>query len=176
MSTKAEQQKMNLEKLKKLKDSVRTGGKGTQRRKLKKKPHQTGDNDKKISQTIKRLGAQQLDAIEEVNMFKKDGKVIHITKPKVQAAINANTFLISGNAEEKQINQLLPDIISQMGSQGFQHYQSQLGGLSGLGLGNTAGGDDDEVPDLVDNVDKTETKTQENKEVVSDDPPPLEDN
>ena len=75
--------KMNLEKLQALKKQVRTGGKGSQRRVLKKKTRQGGDDDKKISQTIKRLGnSQPLDGIEEVNMFKKDGKVIHITKPK----------------------------------------------------------------------------------------------
>merc|ERR1712037_871108 len=36
-----------------------------------------------------------------------------------QATPNANTFAISGNAQVKQISEMLPPIVSQMGPEGF---------------------------------------------------------
>jgi nascent polypeptide-associated complex subunit beta len=38
---------------------------------------------------------------------------------QVQASPNANTFAISGNAQVKQISEMLPSIVSQMGPEGF---------------------------------------------------------
>ena len=37
----------------------------------------------------------------QVNMIKDDGTVIHFNNPKVQAAPSANTFAVSGQAENK---------------------------------------------------------------------------
>ncbi len=41
-------------------------------------------------------------------MIKDDGSVIHFNNPKVQASLAANTFAITGQAENKQITELLP--------------------------------------------------------------------
>ena len=35
-------------------------------------------------------------------MIKEDGQVIHFNNPKVQAALAANTFAITGHAETKR--------------------------------------------------------------------------
>ena len=43
-----------------------------------------------------------IQGIEEVNMIKDDGHVLHFTSPKVQASLTANTFAITGNCEEKR--------------------------------------------------------------------------
>ena len=43
-----------------------------------------------------------IQGIEEVNMIKDDGRVLHFTNPKVQASLSANTFAISGNPEDKR--------------------------------------------------------------------------
>lgn len=43
-----------------------------------------------------------IQGIEEVNMIKDDGRVLHFASPKVQASLSANTFAISGNCEEKR--------------------------------------------------------------------------
>ena len=97
---------MNAEKLAKLQASVRIGGKGTPRRKVKKVTHKavvsTAD-DKKLQSTLKKINAQPIPAIEEVNMFREDGKIIHFTAPKVLAAVQSNTFAITGNGQEKGI-------------------------------------------------------------------------
>lgn len=62
--------------------AVRIGGKGTPRRKVKKAHKSTGADDKKLQSTLKKLNVQPIQAIEEVNMFKEDGQVIHFTAPK----------------------------------------------------------------------------------------------
>jgi nascent polypeptide-associated complex subunit beta len=73
---------MNPEKLAKLQASVRIGGKGTPRRKVKKVVKSSGADDKKLQATLKKLNVQPIGGIEEVNMFKNDGHVIHFKSPK----------------------------------------------------------------------------------------------
>jgi nascent polypeptide-associated complex subunit beta len=73
---------MNAEKLSKLAQQVRTGGKGTPRRKKKAVHKATTTDDKRLQSTLKRLGVNNIPGIEEVNLFKDDGNVIHFTNPK----------------------------------------------------------------------------------------------
>jgi len=61
--------------------NTQLGGKGTQRRNKKVVHHQEVNEDKKLKQTIKKFGMQQLQDIDEVNMFKDDHTVIHFRKP-----------------------------------------------------------------------------------------------
>merc|ERR1712060_447592 len=106
--------KMNVEKLRKMAGDVRIGGKGTVRRK-KKAVHKTaGTDDKRLQNTLRRLGVNTIPGIEEVNIF-QDDNVIHFTNPKVQASIAANTYVISGNSSHKKLQDLLPGIIPQLG-------------------------------------------------------------
>jgi nascent polypeptide-associated complex subunit beta len=39
-------------------------------------------DDKKLQTSLKKLNVQPIQAIEEVNMFKEDGNVIHFAAPK----------------------------------------------------------------------------------------------
>jgi hypothetical protein len=57
-------------------------GKGTPRRKTKKVHKSSGTDDKKLQTSLKKLNVQPIQAIEEVNMFKEDGNVIHFAAPK----------------------------------------------------------------------------------------------
>ena len=57
-------------------------GKGTPRRKVKKVHRAAGTDDKKLQTALKKLNVQPIQAIEEVNMFKSDGNVIHFSAPK----------------------------------------------------------------------------------------------
>ncbi|KAK5189533.1 Nascent polypeptide-associated complex subunit beta [Cryomyces antarcticus] len=57
-------------------------GKGTPRRKVKKVHKSAGTDDKKLQTTLKKMNVQPIQAIEEVNMFKADGNVIHFSAPK----------------------------------------------------------------------------------------------
>eukprot|EP00960_Hanusia_phi_P039812 754062-Hanusia_phi.AAC.2 len=109
---------VDQDKLEKLKASVRTGGKGSVRRK-KKAVHKTATtglpsprraphaafqssliltDDKRLQNTLKRLGVNNIPGIEEVertcglvrtdgftqvNLFRDNGTVIHFKNPKV---------------------------------------------------------------------------------------------
>jgi nascent polypeptide-associated complex subunit beta len=42
----------------------------------------SGTDDKKLQTALKKLNVQPIQAIEEVNMFKSDGNVIHFSAPK----------------------------------------------------------------------------------------------
>lgn len=57
-------------------------GKGTPRRKVKKVHKTAGADDKKLQATLKKMNVQPIQAIEEVNMFKEDGNVIHFANPR----------------------------------------------------------------------------------------------
>merc|ERR1712029_1312513 len=168
---------MNQEKLKQLQAQVRIGGKGTARRK-KKVVHRTATtDDKKLQSSLKKLSVNNIPGIEEVNMIKDDGTVIHFNNPKVQASLAANTFAVTGHDENKQITDLLPGILNQLGAESLTHLKklasnvpSGMDGTDGaLGAGNDAD-DDDDVPDLVENFDsccKTESKCASEKKADS---------
>jgi len=107
---------------------------------------------------LKKLAANNIPGIEEVNMFKDNGEVIHFANPKVQASLGSNTFAISGPSDTKSLQDMLPTIMSQMG----MSTESVLSGRGDQQLGEGQSGTtneqagaegDDEVPDLVENFD-----------------------
>ena len=74
--------KEKLAKLKRMAAGVRTGGKGSVRRKKKAVHKSTPTDDKRLQSTLKRLPLNQLPGIEEVNIFKDNGTVINFQQPK----------------------------------------------------------------------------------------------
>ncbi|KAK4569618.1 Nascent polypeptide-associated complex subunit beta [Recurvomyces mirabilis] len=146
---------MDHEKLARMQNAVRIG---TPRRKVKKVHKSSGTDDKKLQTTLKKMNVQPITGIEEVNMFKSDGNVIHFSAPKVHAAVPSNTFALYGNGEDKELTELVPGILNQLGPDSLaslrklaESYQSLQ--KSGGGEGGEEGGkkeeDDDEIPDLV---------------------------
>jgi len=153
--------------------TVRTGGKGTVRRKHKAVRKAATHDDKRLKATLNKLSVRDIPAIEEVNLFKDDGHVIHFVNPKVQASIAANTYVVSGSAETKKLQELLPGIITQLGPDNLEDlkriyasYASKEGGAAGLpdldevlkSGGGAVGVDDDDVPDLVENFEDVSNK------------------
>merc|ERR1711864_14855 len=125
---------MNPEKLKKLQEKVRIGGKGTQRRK-KKVVHKTATtDDKKLQSALKKMSVNSIPGIEEVNMIKDDGTVLHFNNPKVQASLSANTFSVNGAFETKQLTEMLPGILSQLGAEGLTNLR-QMAQVMNAGRG-----------------------------------------
>jgi len=161
---------------------VRTGGKGTVRRKHKAVRKTATHDDKKLKATLNKLQVRDIPAIEEVNLFKDDGHVIHFVNPKVQASIQANTYVVSGSAETKKLQDLLPGIITQLGPDNLNDLKkiyasfaagdkaaalkaaaAAAGGAAGAG--SAAGGDDeDDVPDLVETNFEEVSKQGDKKE------------
>jgi nascent polypeptide-associated complex subunit beta len=134
--------------------STSTGGKGSVRRKKKVASRSSAaQSDVKLSAALKKLGATNIPGIEEVNLFKEDGQVIHFVNPKVQASIAANTYIISGHSETKPLQDLLPSIVSQLGMDNLSQLQNltaaQEGGVGIPGMPDNDDDDDDDVPDLV---------------------------
>merc|ERR1712146_530994 len=143
----------NPEKLAKMAAQVRTGGKGSVRRKKKAIHKTTTTDDKRLQNTLKRLGVNNIPGIEEVNLFKDNGTVIHFNNPKVQASIAANTYVISGHAETKKLQDLLPGIINQLGPDNLANLKKIAESYSNK-KDDDADGDDDDVPDLVENFEE----------------------
>ncbi|KAI4105258.1 MAG: hypothetical protein L6R37_002806 [Teloschistes peruensis] len=158
---------MDQAKLAKLQQGARIG-KGTPRRKQKKVHKTSGTDDKKLQTALKKLNVQPIQAIEEVNMFKEDGNVIHFSAPKeikVHAAVPSNTFAVYGNGEDKELTELVPGILNQLGpdslaslrklAESYQSLQKKEGGAGAGGSGGEDGkggggdDDDDDIPELV---------------------------
>lgn len=145
---------MNPEKLKKLQEQVRIGGKGTPRRK-KKVVHSTpATDDKKLQSSLKKLSVNTIPGIEEVNIIKNDGTVIHFNNPKAQASLATNTFAITGNGEMKNISEMLPGILTQLGPEGL----TQLKKIARNIVSSKKINDDDDVPELVGNFEDVAIK------------------
>nr|POE58160.1 basic transcription factor 3 [Quercus suber] len=144
--------KMDRERLMKMAVAVRTGGKGSMRRKKKAIHRATTTDDKRLQSIFKRIGVNTIPAIEEVNIFRDDA-VIQFLNPKVQASIAANTWVVSGSPQTKKLQDILPGIINQLGpdnldnlrklAEQFQKQQPPAGAQA------TQEEDDDEVPELV---------------------------
>lgn len=114
-----------------------------------------GGDDKRLQSTLKRLGVTTIPGIEEVNIFAPDG-VVHFPAPKVQASIGANTFVVSGPAQTRSMEEMLPSIMRQMPPDALQALAAQLGAAGGGGGGALPGADDDDdIPELVGDADET---------------------
>lgn len=153
---------MNAEKLKQLQAQVRIGGKGSARRKRKVVHRTATTDDKKLQTSLKKLAVNNIPGIEEVNMIKDDGMVIHFNNPKVQASLASNTFAITGHAETKQITELLPGILNQLGAESLANLKKFATSVSSAAAGGDMSKpvaeeideDEDEVPELVENFDE----------------------
>uniref|UniRef100_A0A2I3I0K2 Transcription factor BTF3 n=1 Tax=Nomascus leucogenys TaxID=61853 RepID=A0A2I3I0K2_NOMLE len=137
---------MNQEKLAKLQAKVPVGG--TAHRKV--VVHRTA---------IFSLKKLEISGIEEVNMFTNQGTVIHFNNPKVQASPAVNTFTITGYTETKQLTEMLPRILNQLGAGSLTSLRRLAQALSKQFVGGkapltTGEDDDDEVPDLLENLDE----------------------
>jgi nascent polypeptide-associated complex subunit beta len=153
-------------------------------------------DDKKLQAALKKMNVQPIQGIEEVNMFKSDGNVIHFSAPKgrfysiqvpfqqfhsivlewshsgeqrkpltqspVHASVPSNTFALYGHGEDKELTELVPGILNQLGPDSLaslrklaETYQSMQRSGEGAGAGaDGAGGkegddDDDDIPELV---------------------------
>jgi len=105
---------------------------GMRRKQVAKKPRSAdASDDKKIQATLKKFSCSNLPGIDEVNMFKEDGNVIHFKNPKVTASPTSNTFTISGHNEVKKITEI-PGVLNQLGLEGLQGLQ-QWAKSQGLG-------------------------------------------
>lgn len=117
-------------------------------------------DDKKLQQSLKKLGVNTIPGIEEVNMIKNDGTVIHFNNPKTQASLATNTFAITGHSETKQITEMLPNILQQLGPEKLTQLKKIASNFASTS-GAAGAEDDDDVPELTENFDEASTKEVE---------------
>merc|ERR1712216_393989 len=127
---------------------TQVGGKGTQRRTKKVVHHQEVNEDKKLKSTIKKFGMQSLQDIDEVNMFKDDNTVIHLKRPQTQFSVRENLLVVAGTPETKELKDMMPDILKQVGPQQYQYLKTQIDPAGGAKK-EADKDDDDDVPELV---------------------------
>lgn len=101
------------------------------------------NEDIKVTGAVTKLGSRPLTNVSEANFFHADGTVTHFQKPKVIAAVQNNTYCVTGKAHKKQLAELMPGILNQIGLEGLQ----QLKDL--MGAGESAEAEEEETPDLV---------------------------
>ena len=98
------------------------------------------------NQVLLRVGVQTLPEIDEVNMFKDDNTVVHIKKPNVQFSMREQLLVVTGVPESKQLQDMIPDILKQVGPQQYDAIQKLVAGAGGEA--KAAAGDDDDDDDV----------------------------
>jgi nascent polypeptide-associated complex subunit beta len=79
----------------------------------------------------------------------------------VHASVPGNTFAIYGQGEEKELTELVPGILNQLGADSLHTLRQlaeslqQKGGEGAIG-GGEKDEDDDDVPDLVENFEEAD--------------------
>jgi nascent polypeptide-associated complex subunit beta len=80
----------------------------------------------------------------------------------VQASLQSNTYVISGNGETKPLQDLFPGILNQMGPENVNALRQLMGAMAAQGgFGAPSGApaaEDDEIPDLVENFEEAANK------------------
>ena len=102
------------------------------------------------------VGVQPLQDIDEVNMFKDDNTVMHFKKPQIYFSVKENLLVVLGIPETKDIVEMLPEILKQVGPEQYNYLKSKIGDLQQFAGGPTA--DDDDVPELVGNFEDESKK------------------
>lgn len=89
--------------------------------------------------------------------------ICSFNNPKTQASLATNTFAITGQNQVKSITEMLPSILSQLGSDGL----NQLKKLAASSTADPTVVDDDEVPELTTDFEETavESLTQKVQEI-----------
>ena len=129
-----------IEQLQKMANAVRTGGKGSVRRKFKAPHKTTAADDQKLQGALKKLGVSPIGDIEEVNLIMDNGNVVHFSHPKVQASIPSNTYVVSGHSETKKLADMLPGIMNQLGVENvgqLKNIHQSMGGKADAALPET---------------------------------------
>ncbi|CUM45340.1 Nascent polypeptide-associated complex subunit beta [Debaryomyces fabryi] len=119
-----------------------------------KKNVKTEQDDTKLIEALGKLKAQKIEGIEEANFFREDGKVLHFNRVGVQGAAQHNTFALTGYPQEKDVTQLIPQILPQLGAENLEILrklaeQIQAGKNPELNAGAGAEGAEEEIPDLI---------------------------
>lgn len=80
------------------------------RRKSKPIPKSTHNDERKVAEIARKAGLQEIPGLDEANIIFNDGNVAQIVNPKVRGSLQANSFVVHGNVQQKTVSQLAPDM------------------------------------------------------------------
>ena len=130
---------------------IRIGGKGTVKRKVKVVHHGTSNSDKLTKEVIKKLQAQPLQELNEVNLFTEDLNVIQFKNPEVFGNLPNQIFIVCGNGEEKSVKDNFPEFLTQLSKEQLDQLKNSIP------IGDNKKDKGEEVPKLV-NFDEASQK------------------
>ena len=80
-------------------------------------------------------------------MFKDDNTVIHLKKPQTQFSVRENLLVVAGVPETKELKDMMPDILKQVGPKQYQFLKEQMVKIDPKAAAVQE--DEDDVPELV---------------------------
>ena len=80
-------------------------------------------------------------------MFKDDNTVIHLKRPQTQFSVKENLLVVAGTPQTKELKDMMPDILKQVGPKQYQFLKSQMGNIDTKAA--AVKDDSDDVPELV---------------------------
>ncbi|GAA5939140.1 Egd1p [Sporobolomyces koalae] len=149
------------------------GARGPVRRKAIPKNVQNAGDDKKVQTALKKLNVQPIGTVDEVNMFLDDSaNVIHFQNPRVHAATGSNTYAIYGQAQTRDLTELVPHgILNQLGPDALAQLKrlaEQIQAQQAAGGNPAAGLEEGEgVPELVE-AEEEQPQAEESAEKLED--------
>ena len=91
---------------------MKTGGKGSWRRKMKKTGNQANQAADKLWLAAQRAGCRDIGQIDSCSMIiKGQEEALGFSKPELALDMRANTYLIRGKAEKKPMSEVFQDLI-----------------------------------------------------------------
>ncbi|KAH7649561.1 BTF domain [Cryptosporidium xiaoi] len=136
--------------------ATQVGGKGTARRKKRAQKQSLGADAKKIQAVTSRFRCQLFPAIGEVMMMRNNGTCLYFSNPRLQASVASNTYILSGNPQEK-LTKDLPQHFNPVDLSAFLN-DPKFQKLLEESQANQEASEDDDIPDLVENFEEVEEK------------------
>lgn len=115
---------------------------GGMKRKHKADSKPQSGSDKKVKEIVKKLGAQPLPDISDINLFTADNKVIQFKNADVYGSFQNQTIIVSGAPQTNDLKDCFADVVTQLSPE-------QLRGFKDLHTGAQAGESTEKKPELV---------------------------
>ena len=142
--------------------NTQIGGTGTQKRKKAAKHRGNKvEADKKIQALSKKAGARKINEVSEINIFKDDNTVVQLKKPSLEYSFKEKVSFVSGVSETKNIKDILPGIIKQLGPKQFEFMKEYAETLKAKDKKKTD--KIEEAPELVEDFEEVSKEKKEEK-------------
>lgn len=118
-----------------------------------KKGGKSEQDDTKLLEALQKIKVTKIENVEEANFFQENGKVLHFNRVGVQGAAGSNTFTFTGYPQEKDVTQLIPSILPQLGAENLDMLRKlaeQLQAGKQPDFDAAAASKDADIPELTD--------------------------